>query len=78
VGAAGADASQAFGLFGGQIRGLEQLGLADDRVHRGADVVADVGEELGLGAFGGLGLSLCVTQLALGLARLCHVLHGTE
>ena len=57
-----ADREQVVALIGGQ-RGVErELGHADDAVHRRADLVAHVGEELALGAARVLGLALGARQ----------------
>ncbi len=45
-------------LLAGEVGGERQRGHADDAVHRRADLVAHVGEELALGAARGLGLLL--------------------
>ena len=50
-------------LFGGQIvRAVEELGVAEDGVHGGADLVAHVRQEGALGAVGGLGGLLSLFQ----------------
>ena len=61
--AAAADRSQVFALLGSERRAGEELGHADDRVHRRADLVAHVGQELALEPVGAV-------RLFLGRARL--------
>ena len=51
----------------------EQLGHAEHAVHRRADLVAHIGEELGLGAVGQHGPALRLLQLLLALLLLGHV-----
>ena len=43
------------GLLGRQLGFQGQVGHADDGVHRGADFVAHIGQEVGLGLRGGFG-----------------------
>jgi hypothetical protein len=58
---------------------MQQAGHADDAVHRRADLVRHGGEELALGAGGGVGLALGAAQLQLGLdARRDVGLDGDE
>lgn len=48
---------------------LQQLGVADDRGERGAQVVADAGEEVGLGPVGGVGAQHGLVELLLALGE---------
>ena len=57
---------QVLALLGGQVGVQGQLGHAEDAVHRRADLVAHVGQELALGPVGGLGRLLGLLQLLLG------------
>jgi hypothetical protein len=43
-----------------------QLGHADDGIHRGADFMAHIGQEVGLGAGGGLGNVACFAGVLFG------------
>ena len=61
------DRLQALPLVLGQRRVEDQLGHAEDGVHGGADLVADVGQELVLGPVGRLRRLLGLPQLLLGL-----------
>ncbi len=61
--AAAADRLQVFALLGGERGAGEDAGHADDRVHRRADLVAHVGQELALEPVGAV-------RLLLGRARL--------
>ncbi len=54
-------------MLGGERGAAEEAGEADDAVDGGADLVADDGEELALGAVGGFGGLLGVAQGELGL-----------
>ena len=62
IGAAAVDVAGIFLIFGVAERAeqtlLHHLGEADHGVERGAQLVADIGEELGFGAVGGLGAVL--------------------
>ena len=60
------DRLQALPLVVGQRRVEGQLGHAEDGVHGGADLVADVGQELVLGPVGRLRRLLGLAQLLLG------------
>ena len=60
---------QVLALLGGQVGVERQLGHADDAVHRRADFVAHVGQELALGAVGRLGAILRFNQLAVDPAQ---------
>jgi hypothetical protein len=60
---AGADRLGVFALDRAELEVEEQAGHADHAVHRRADFVAHVGEELALGLGGGLGGLLGVAQL---------------
>ena len=60
-------------LLGGELGVERQLGHADDAVHRRADLVAHVGQELALGPAGGLGGLLGPHQLPLHLLPLGDV-----
>ena len=53
--ARGVDLGQALGLLRRGAGALQQVGQADDGVHRRADLVAHVGQEGALGPVGGLG-----------------------
>ena len=59
--------SEILALLGRQLGVEQQLGHADDAVHRRADLVAHVGQELALGPAGGLGGLLGLLELDLGL-----------
>ena len=59
--------AEVLALLGGQLGVEGQLGHADDAVHRRADLVAHVGQELALGAGGGLGGLLGLAHGGLGL-----------
>jgi hypothetical protein len=61
---AGADDLGQVPLLGGQLGVEQELGHADDRVHRRADLVAHGGEEGALGLGGRLGLAAGTQQLA--------------
>ena len=61
----GLDRPQALPLVVGQRRVEDQLGHAEDGVHGGADLVADVGQELVLGPVGRLRRLLGLPQLLL-------------
>ena len=54
----------------------EHLRHADDAVHGGADFVADVGEEVALGAIGRFGRELGVERRLLGELAVGDELHG--
>ncbi len=58
---------QIFALFGIQLRIQQNLGQADNAIHRRADLVAHVGQEFALGAAGGFGGLLGLQQLRFGL-----------
>ena len=60
------DDLQVLALLGRELGVQDQLGHADDAVHRGADLVAHVGEELALGPAGRLGGLLGAAQFLLG------------
>ncbi|MNZ77828.1 hypothetical protein D3C78_963830 [compost metagenome] len=64
------DLPQAIVLLGVQTGLQRQVGHADDRVHRGADFMAHVGEKVGLGLGRFLGLDAGHLQFALGLLSL--------
>ena len=74
--AAGAQGLDVLVLRGRELRLEQQAGHADDAVHRRADFVAHVGEELGLGAVAGLGHVLGLDELVLVLAALGDVAPG--
>ena len=57
---------QVLALLGGEVGVERQLGHAEDAVHRRADLVAHVGQELALGPAGRLGRFLGLLQLLLG------------
>ena len=59
----GLDGFQVLPLVLRQGRVKSQLGHAEDRVHGGADLVADVGEEIVLGTVGRLGRFLRLPKL---------------
>ncbi len=48
-------------------RSKDEVGQAEDPVHRGADLVAHIGEEGGFGAISGIGRLLAFAQLPFGL-----------
>ncbi len=60
-------------LFFGQVRFVQQVGHADNAVHRGADFVAHVGQKGGFRLIRGLGPALGTAQLSLGLFQGGHV-----
>ena len=63
-------------LLAWQQPGLErQQGQAVDRIERGADLMAHVGQELALGQAGGLGVVLGLKQLSLVLTRSGDITH---
>ena len=59
--------SQVLALLGGEVGVEHELGHADDAVHRRADLVAHVGQELALRAVGRLGGLLGGSQLRFSL-----------
>ena len=59
-------------LLGGQLGVQGQLGHAEDAVHGRADLVAHVGQELALGAVGGLGGLLALAQRLVDPLELGH------
>jgi len=61
------DRAEVFPLAGRQLGVEGQFGHADDAVHRGADLVAHVGQELALGPGGRLGRLAGAVGVALGL-----------
>ncbi len=61
-----ADQLDHFGLLGRQRRARQGVDDADDPVQRRADLMAHIGQEVGLGAVGGLGRRLGLDQGALG------------
>jgi hypothetical protein len=61
-----ADQAHHLGLVGVQRRAGQGVDDADDAVQRRADLVADIGQEVGLGAVGRLGRGLGLDQRALG------------
>jgi hypothetical protein len=67
------DRRQVLPLLGRQLGVQRQLGHAEDGVHGGADLVADVGQELVLGTVGRLRRLLGPPQLLLGLLALGHI-----
>ena len=68
--AAGPNDARKLLLSRGQRRLQQQIAHADDRVQRGANLVAHVGQEFGLGPVAGVGGVACSDQLGLGaLAR---------
>ncbi len=68
-----ADGVDGVALVGGEGGVEEEAGHADDAVHRGADLVRHGGEEVALGAGGGVGLDLGAAEFALGLDALGDV-----
>ena len=54
----------------------QQLGEAQDGVHRGADLVAHIGQEIALGLVGRLGLLLGAQQLDLLLFELGDIVEA--
>ena len=64
--AGGADRGEVVALLRLQRRLQQEAGHADDAVHRRADLVRHGGEELALGAGGGVGLELCAAKGVLG------------
>ncbi len=71
--AAFADHAHVVLLLGGQIHVEQQLADAQHRVHRRADLVAHVGQEVALGRAGGLRRFLGAAELLLGLPDLRDV-----
>ena len=65
--AAGADDLGKLLLLCGQRRLQQQVAHADHRIHRRADLVAHVGQELGFGAMARIGCVACGDQVGLGL-----------
>ena len=59
-------------LSGGEWGGAQQFGHADDGIHGGANLVADVGQELVLGAVGCFGFVL--SRFSFVLSRFSFVL----
>ena len=72
------DHVQVLALLGRQVGVQGQLGHADDAVHRRADLVAHVGQELALGPVGRLGGLPGLAQLLLGLLALGDVVDHAE
>ena len=71
--AAGADGARAVALVGGHRRVQQQRRHADHGIQRGADLVADVGQEQALRAHRRFGIRLRRLQRALGPARFADV-----
>ena len=69
---------QALPLVVGQRRVQGQLGHAEDGVHRRADLVADVGQELVLGAVGRLGRLFCLKKFRFQAFAVGDVLHDRD
>ncbi len=67
-----------FLVRGGEVLGLQRLGHAEDAVEGRADLVGHVGEELRLGAGGGLGVLLGGAQVGLDLLPGGHVDDGAD
>ena len=67
------DGVQIVALFLGEGGAERQVGHADDRVHRGPDLVAHVGEELALGDRRLLRPPLGALELTLRLLRVCDI-----
>ena len=76
--AAGVDGFHVTALLGGQGRLQEQAGHGDDAVHGGADFVAHVGQELGLGAGGGFGGEAGGEQFPVGLGQFVLQVLGAQ
>ena len=71
--------AEIFALLAVQFRFERKIGHADDPVHRSADLVAHVREELALRAISGIGGFLGLAQLSLRLFALGNILehdHG--
>ena len=78
VGAVALDGLHGVQLVGIDEVGQQQLGEAQDGGHGRANLVAHVGQEVGLGAAGGLGGQLGPPQLLLHLAALRDIEHGPD
>ena len=70
--ARGSNQLQTFALLRGELRLQRNLRQADDRVHRRANLVAHVGQELGLCPIGLLGCLLGHEQLRVGAFTHLH------
>ncbi len=72
------DLAEVILLARAQPRLVQQMGHADDRVHRGADLVAHVGQEAALGARSVLGQLACAAHFVGDMTLLGHVVQRPD